>query len=594
MRRGKTGAGQVWFGMILTFAVWIAATAWTSPGTGYALVLAEEAEGFSDEAAEFSDLSGMEAETAQNFPSDVSDKPEASQEEAGNFQEIQDIPAAAEQKPDTETPDDKVYLGIDNLHIYEGMEQSFSDGYRPTIKDGNLELVIPYVASGKMKWDKLTVNLEFGSQKESPVELKNYQKDVWKKGYLPVEGIMEEYGTGAGETAEYLETYLYECKVPIRDSAEPGQYSVTVRAWGYTENMDQIKLDYNIFFRIPEAEPVFEDKPEPEKEPERSSEAEAENGNQSGGGYAGGGGYSGSSSSAEEIIRQPKMLLESCNLSEKELEAGSKETMTATLQNRSRSQSMYNLKVILQPESPSIRLERNSFYFERVAPGESIGLEDKVEISPDAEAGAVPLTFLFEYEDKKGNSASGTEMINLTVSQPVKIELEKAEFPSFVYASDTVELPITVLNLGRASVYNARIRLEGTGLFPTGDVFIGNMEAGTSGEGSMKIYVGTRTMEAIGADSGTDDSAKYGEVSGKITLSYEDASGDTHEISRDYQTEIKKAQILSLNIEDEKESGNPWWLSVFAVLILGMFVLILLLFARLRRKNVLLEEARKA
>lgn len=494
-----------------------------------------------------------------------------------------------QEKTDTEREDTKVYLGIDNRHIYEGMEQSFSEGYRPTVKDGSLELVIPYVASGKLKGDKLTVNLEFGSQQELPFEPKNYLRDVTKKEYIQVNGVMREISENTvktEETEDREEVYLYECSIPIRESAAPGQYSLTVHAEGYTETMNPVSLDYQIFFLIPE--PEAESGTEDGKENESEGVSDGSSYVESGGGYAGSSG----GDTSEELIRQPKMLLESCSLSGKNLEAGSTEELQVSLQNRSSSQSMYNLKVVLQTESQSLNLERNSFYYEKVDPGEIICLDEKVEIAVDAEAGVVPLTFSFEYEDKKGASATGTEMVNLTVVQPVKMELEKAEIPAYVYASDTIEITMSVLNLSRTEVYNARIHLEGTGLFPTRDVFIGNMEAGSGQEGSMKIYVGTKTMETIGVDNGTDDTAKYGAVSGTITLSYEDAAGETHEVSQDYQTEIKKAQILSLAVEDEQESGNPWWISVFAVLLLGMSAMILLLWTRLRRKNVLLEEVR--
>ncbi|WP_373215051.1 COG1361 S-layer family protein [Ruminococcus sp. 5_1_39BFAA] len=550
------------------------------------VVQAEEMEdGEETSSGDFTDIPLAETLPEENVtsvePENSAEEPLS--EEAGGFVDAPDaipdtpaFPTDSQIPGNPETMDTKVYLGLDNLHIYEGMEQSFSDGYRPTVKDGILELVIPYVASGSLKGSKLTVNLEFLNQKQSPVELKNYQKDIWKKGYFPAEDIMQEDMEGtAKEAMGYTETYLYVCRIPIRKDAEPGQYSLTAKAWGYTENMEEVSLEHNIFFYIPDT--AAKDNP---KQKVQTANDDSR--------YAGGGGEP-----SQEIIRQPKMLLESCSLSEKELEAGSTKLLQVCLRNRSQTQSMYNLKITLQTGSASLKLERNSFYFEKVAPGESISLEGKVKVAPDAEAGIVPLSFSFEYEDKKGTSDTGSELVNLSVSQPVKMELEKSEIPAILYASDTVEIPVEVLNLSRTDVYNVRVRLEGTGLFPTADVFIGNMEAGSSGSGSMKVYVGTKTMESIGVDNGTEEKEKYGAVSGRFALSYEDASGNTYEESREYQTEIKKAQVLSLKTDEETEKANPWWISVFAALILGMTAMLLLLLAKLHRKNILLEESRK-
>lgn len=573
--------------------------------------------------------------------------------ETGDGQRESELETETEPESETEPNTDgqnisstqgKVYLGIDNRHIYEGMEQSFSDGYQPEIKDGILYLVVPFTASGPLKKDCLTVDLSFAEQENTPFVFKNYQKDVKKKQYLLINGKMTEnsktteansggtgsnnsIGTGSAgsnnnvdsssagsnnngspnstvsdntnssasekassstaaplpaDTGTQCEAFVYTCQIPLQETAAPGQYSLTVKAWGYTLEGEKVTLDYQIFVRI-------------QAEAEDSGQQKG-GGSVSGGSYSSGGsgGYSGGSGeAAEEIIRQPKMLLETCNLSGQELEAGSQEQLEVSFRNRSDTQAMYNLKVLVSADTSAIRLTRSSFYFSKVDPGEEISLEESLGISGDTAAGAVPLSFTFEYEDKKGNAATGTESVTLSVAQPVRMELEAASLPVALYASDTVELPMTAVNLSRTGVYNVRIGLEGTGLFPVQDLFIGNMEAGTEGSGTMRIYVGTKTMESLGMDQGTTDQEKYGPVTGSITLKYEDANGETHEITKEYQTEIKKAQILTLEVEEEEEA-NSWWISIFSAVIAGLFLLILFLFLRLRRKNILLEESRRA
>ena len=276
----------------------------------------------------------------------------------------------------------------------------------------------------------------------------------------------------------------------------------------------------------------------------------------------------------------------------KDLVAGVQEPMKITFKNRSESQSMYNLKVIVSTESPAVQFSKNSFYFPNVAPGGEISLEVEVKVAINAESGGLPINFEFEYEDKQGTAATGKETVALGIEQPVKMELEMAEIPEILYASDTVELSLKALNLSRTDVYNVRMSLSGSGLFSNEDVFVGNMEAGTEGQGSMQVYVGTRTMKEIGADAGEDDGEKYGPVNGTITLRYEDAKGEIHEVTKEFQTEIKKAQILALKV-DKQEEANPWWMSVVAVVIVGLVILSILLMLRLRKKNVLLEEARR-
>ena len=503
-------------------------------------------------------------------------------------------------EPATEAPvSEKVHLGIDNRHRYEGMEQSFADGYQPEIRDGKLYLTVPFTASGALQNECLTVDLIFAEKENAPFVFKNYQKDVKLHSYLLLDGIMTPQGTdtkgtsgndltatevpggianqdGIASPADRQDAYCYTCEVPLQENAAPGQYSVTVRAWGYTMDGERVNLDCQIFVRVPEPEPVAGSKD-----------------NGSGGGAGGGGGYSGGESgeAAEEILHQPKLLLETCSLSDVSLKAGAEEPMKVQFRNRSETQTIYNLKVTASTDTKAVQPLRNSWYFSSIAPGEMVAIEDGVKVAMATEDTSAVLSFDFEYEDKKGTAVSGKESMPLLIGQPTEVELHNAAFPAVLYATDTQEFSIQTLNLSRVPVYNVRIQLSGTGLFPAEDVFIGNMDAGTEGNGAMQVYVGTKTMQAIGDDSGTEDVEKYGPVNGTITLQYEDASGETHTQTETFQSEIKKPKVLSLEADDTQET-NAWWISVFAAVGAGMLLVIVVLALRLRKKSALLHDTR--
>ena len=503
-------------------------------------------------------------------------------------------------EPATEAPvSEKVHLGIDNRHRYEGMEQSFADGYQPEIRDGKLYLTVPFTASGALQNECLTVDLIFAEKENAPFVFNNYQKDVKLHSYRLLDGIMTPQGTdtkgtsgndltatevpggianqdGIASPADQQDAYCYTCEVPLQENATPGQYSVTVRAWGYTMDGERVNLDCQIFVRVPEPEPVAGSKD-----------------NGSGGGAGGGGGYSGGESgeAAEEILHQPKLLLETCSLSDVSLKAGAEEPMKVQFRNRSETQTIYNLKVTASTDTKAVQPLRNSWYFSSIAPGETVAIEDGVKVAMATEDTSAVLSFDFEYEDKKGTAVSGKESVPLLIGQPTEVELHNAAFPAVLYATDTQEFSIQALNLSRVPVYNVRIQLSGTGLFPAEDVFIGNMDAGTEGNGAMQVYVGTRTMHAIGDDSGTEDVEKYGPVNGTITLQYEDASGETHTQTETFQSEIKKPKVLSLEADDTQET-NAWWISVFAAVGAGMLLGIVVLALRLRKKSALLHDTR--
>lgn len=528
------------------------------------------------------------------------------QTETAQESEKQNTQDSDEKEPDKEN--DKIYLGIDNRHVYEGMNQSFSNGYRPTVEENTFTVIVPFTVSGTLKDDKITVDLEYPTGSEHPFEQKNYQKDV-KAGKYLFDG-------------EEQRTFLYQLTGNLKKNAKAGQYPLTIKATAYNLQGEKTELECTVFINIEETENNSQDEtenngqggngenngagdkdgigngngtenPPDDQNPEEGFDGELNGEEQedpvSGGGYESlGGGSEGGSS--EEILRQPKMLLESCNLSGIKLDAGSSQKMTTVFRNRSTSNAMYNLKVVASTEADGIKLDKKSWYFDSVGANKEITLENELKIQQDAAQGDVVITYTFEYEDKKGNSAAGTETLDLSVRQPVQLELEAEDIPTVVYATDTIELSMKALNLSRTGVYNVRIQLEGTGLFPTEEIFIGNMEAGTESEGTMRVYVGTKTMEAIGQDTGENDTEKYGETGGTITLLYEDADGEVYEETKEYRTEIKKPQIVSLTVEEEKEA-NSWWISVAAAVFIGMMAAILLLTGMLRKKAVLLREA---
>ncbi len=298
--------------------------------------------------------------------------------------------------------------------------------------------------------------------------------------------------------------------------------------------------------------------------------------------------------------------------------------------------------------------DKNSFYFEKISPGGRITVSNRIEAAVDAKEGTVPVTLSFEYEDKKGTTAAGIEKTEFSVKQKVWANLEKTEFsvkqkvwanldcdnlPAEVYSTDTVNMRIRVQNVSRTGIFNARVTLEGTGMFPKEEIFLGNMEAGTENTGTMRIFVGTRTMEASGRDEGTDEKEMYGNVTGKITLRYEDGEGKHYEQVKEYETKIQKPRLQTLNIEKPKKANNgnvtgkitlryedgegkhyeqvkeyetkiqkprlqtlniekpkkanSWWYSVFAAAVCGMVCLIFLLMHRIRKQKILLEEIRQ-
>lgn len=458
----------------------------------------------------------------------------------------------------------QINLGIDNAHIYEGMKEAYGDGYVPLEDGENLLVVVPFTSDGELKEGKLTVSLDFGKGKKLPFQIKNYNKDIKGQNYT-----FEQ---------DEVKTYLYSVKIPLNGSREGGQYPIKVKAEGLDEDGNKASLEYTIFATVSakgEGQSDGDSDSKEDNSKNQGGEGEEGSGGATGGDLSGedfnssGGESGGAGETTEEVVHQPKFLMETCSFDDVSLEAGSEQNMEISFQNRSKKFAAYNLKITIQQEGDFLNFNRTSEYFEKVEAGGTITLKEGLRVQEDAKQGSVPVQFLFEYEDDKGNVYSGTETYQIRVHQPVKTSFSGGLIPAGVYAADTISTDVQIVNLGRAPIYNIRVSLKGTGLFAAQPFYGGELEAGSSAQGNVNIYVGTRDMESIGDVSDGEEADKYGDVNGTLVLEYEDSYGKTYSQSIDYATKIQAPKVLSLKAET-KEETNQWWISIIVLLGLGL------------------------
>lgn len=513
-----------------------------------------------------------------------------------------------------------VHLDIDTAHCYAGMDNSYAQGYIPTAEDGAVRLVVPFVADGPLRGGCLTAELVMGEN--APFVYANIRRQVQKETYL---------------FEQSTDVYLFRCDIQLEQNRRGGKYPVLVRAVGYSEAGERAELACRLYITVagggaagvpstedpdyvlpgpdhpsgepgaddpstdpstepptdsstgpsaepstdPSAEPPTE---EPATEPFTEEPAAEEPADISGGGYADYGGSSGGAQT-EKIYRQPKLMLLQEGLPKDALLAGQSMPLALSLQNMNESEAIYNLKVTVKPAQEQLSLSAPTFYFGRVYPKETIALPTQVSADANAAAGKAAVTLSYEYENEKGTSYSGSEEFVLTVVQPVQAALEGFQIAGQVYSMETVESPVQIRNLGKATIYNAQVELAGEGLFATGTVFAGNLEAGASYDGTLRIYVGNKNMASI-SDTGaqTDDSA-YGAASGTVTLTYEDASGEKFAQTQEFSTVIQKPQMVELTVTEGEKQTNQWWVAALVLVFLLLLLVTAAMGVRLRKSR---------
>ncbi len=484
-------------------------------------------------------------------------------------------PTMEPEKPDTEE-NTRVYLGLDTMHKYDHMVNSFSQGYIPVAEGNVVHLTVPFIASGNLKENQITVDLELGE--EAPFVYASYRKTVSMASYTFDE--------------KAVDTYLYQCDIQLEEDRKNGRYPVMVKAVGYDEKGEEVKLEYRIFVTVTDGKENPEEKEEdgqetPSEETDHLQEETQENFTESFGSLEGG---ISQAEPSEEVVHQPKLILTKNTLGKKKIPAGEKQKFTLTFKNSSKKETICNLKITGKTGEDTITMENSSFYFEKIKPQETIELAGVLEASPTAEQKSIPIEFSFDYENDKGTAYTNTEVVYASVTQSVQMVFGGVNFPEKVYSLETVPATVQLQNVGKAPVYNVRVEISVPGLFPTTGVFAGNMEPGASSEGNMKIYVGNKKMKTAGEEAEGEEKEKYGSVTGSIRLTYEDAFGETYTQEQEITTVIQKPQMTELKVEKEKKETNQWWAVSLVSLVLLFLASMAVMGQKLKKQKEMLAD----
>ncbi len=504
-----------------------------------------------------------------------------------------DLNEETSENSDTGKNSSLISLSIDIDHVYEGMELSYKDGYVPSIIENTVSLVIPFVADTPVENNQLTVTLE--TTADCPFEKAEYEEEV----------PLQTYQFESDGISESVDAYLFQVEFTLADDYQAGQYPVTIKAIAYSASDVKSEMICRMTVTLEsdsrqqtesETEPASEieteiwqkTESESESETNRESETETESENATTY-YSSGSSYSSSYSSA--VKHQPHILLEECSLSGAQLPAGEQMDFTASFQNTSDDQTVYSLKITVNTADENVALSSTSYYYDQVAPQEVIILENTIAASAAATQKMTALSYAFVYETSDGTALSDSEELFFDISQQTQVSIENFNLSDYVYSLETVTATLEIRNTGRGPVYNVQVSLEADGLIATNTVYAGNMEAGSSSDGTLRIYVSDlkdkdeSSQDAEDSDTDNAESA-YGSTIGQLILTWEDAYGTVYTETREFTTTIAAPQVVELSVETEEENAtNQWWAVTIVIMVLIFLLLIAVLARKLMKKR---------
>lgn len=441
------------------------------------------------------------------------------------------------ESPENETTSSKTTsaeLMIDNQNRYEGMEKTYSEGYMPKVENGMAVLVVPILCNGKLKDNQLTVTLNLGSSSDIPFVCRNYEKTV----FLGKAAVNDGNGM--------VEGYLAAFNLELKENRYNGNYPVTLTIKAYDENGNQIVKEITEYVSITDG-----------SNPDAQIPTEAP--------------------TKEPPTFAPKIMIESCGFSKTDIQAGDEVTVEITLINTSKTEKVKNMTVTANAQKEYFNLlsQSDSIWIDSIPAGGKYIVTYIYEVRADAPQGQYDVELAMDYADSKGNGYSGTGKVKMTVGQQVRMQFDPLNISSSVEVADVVEAKLQAMNLGRGKIYNIRAVIEADGLSPEGTMFIGNLEAGKTAEGSVKISVSGLSQGDI----------LYGKTEGKVIIYYEDESGKEYEEEMYFATTIKSP--FSDTVEEPEDKTGQWWI-VMAVIggVLGVFLIYAVVQGIRRRKAV--------
>lgn len=183
-----------------------------------------------------------------------------------------------------------------------------------------------------------------------------------------------------------------------------------------------------------------------------------------------------------------------------------------------------------------------------------------------------------KYEDMEGGQYESMSSISIPVKQDARFEFGDFEIsPGVISVGEEANIMCELYNLGRVKLYNVKAKFEGTGI-KSEEIFVGNVDSGA-----------TASIDAmVTAEKATDGAEQM-----KMTLSYEDESGNVMTAEKEFELEVME-QESEMHAEMEEmeadETGAKLSIVPFIVVLLIVAGIVTAVIISKKKKKKRLEE----
>lgn len=210
---------------------------------------------------------------------------------------------------------------------------------------------------------------------------------------------------------------------------------------------------------------------------------------------------------------QPKLIVETYQLSTDKLYAGEPFELTMNLKNTSADEAIKNIQIHMKDETGTVLPAQNgsnTLYIKEIEKEGGTTVKVMLQAAPDAEAKAYALALAFSYDGASSKQAyTAEESITLPVQQRIRIKCDDPLVYDEPWAGQTAAVGVSLYNMGKSTIYNCMVTVEGEGLSMPETYFGGNIASG----GTMRAEFDVQTDVA-------------GDIAGTVVITYEDVYGE--------------------------------------------------------------------
>lgn len=261
----------------------------------------------------------------------------------------------------------------------------------------------------------------------------------------------------------------------------------------------------------------------------------------------------------------PKLIIESYKLSSDKIYAGETFDLEFTIKNTSDSTNLQNVQIHIKDAGETATIVpasggSNTLYISKIGKGQSSSQKVSLQTAPDAAAKAYTLNVDFSYESASTNAAhTANETIAVPILQKIRLKCdEPTVYDEVSYLNSGTSMSIKMYNMGRSSIYNCIVDVEGNGLKLEESYFGGTLSAGSTLAADISVIP-----------------SEAGDIQGTVVISYEDVYGEPGEERLPFTLHVEDPNAGMEGMEGTEgdgmggdmadpgmeggSKGFPWW-----------------------------------